>query len=94
MNAEKKLTLIIVSHDLNLASEYCDRLILLEGGRIYKMGTPKEVITEDNLSRVYQSKILVEENPITGAPRVTLLSKLMSRKYREKKLTSRSNRIS
>lgn len=94
LNAEKKLTLIIVSHDLNLASEYCDRLILLEGGRIYKMGTPKEVITEDNLSRVYQSKILVEENPITGAPRVTLLSKLMSRKYREKKLTSRSNRIS
>lgn len=94
LNAEKKLTLIIVSHDLNLASEYCDRLILLDGGRIYKMGTPKEVITEENLSRVYQSKVLVEENPVTGAPRVTLLSKLMSRKYREKKLTGRSNRIS
>jgi len=84
LNAEKKLTLIIVSHDLNLASEYCDCLILLDAGRIYKMGTPKEVITEENLSRVYQSKVLVEENPVTGAPRVTLLSKLMSRKYREK----------
>jgi len=94
LNAEKKLTLIIVSHDLNLASEYCDRLILLDGGRIYKMGTPKEVITEENLSRVYQSKVLVEENPVTGAPRVTLLSKLMSRKYREKKLTGRGNKIS
>ncbi len=94
LNAEKRLTVIIVSHDLNLASEYCDRLILLDAGRIYKMGSPKEVITEENLSRVYQSKVLVEENPVTGAPRVTLLSRLMSRKYREKKLTARSNRIS
>jgi len=88
LNAEKKLTVIIVSHDLNLASEYCDRLILLDAGRIYEEGSPKEVITEENLSRVYQSKVLVEENPVTGAPRVTLLSKLMSRKYREKRLTA------
>jgi len=76
LNAEKRLTLIVVAHDLNLAGEYCDRLILLDGGRIYKMGSPKEVITEENLSRVYRSKVLVEENPVTGAPRVTLLSKL------------------
>ncbi|MFQ5867664.1 MAG: ABC transporter ATP-binding protein [bacterium] len=88
LNAEKKLTLIIVSHDLNLASEYCGRLILLDAGRIYKMGSPKEVITEKNLSKVYQSKVLVEENPVTGAPRITLLSKLMSRKYREKRLVA------
>jgi iron complex transport system ATP-binding protein len=87
LNAEKKLTVIIVSHDLNLASEYCDRLIMLDGGRIYKIGTPKEVITEENLSRVYQSKVLVEDNPVTGAPRITLLSRLMSARYQEKKLT-------
>jgi len=88
LNAEKGLTLIIVAHDLNLASDYCDRLLLLDGGRIYKMGSPKEVITEENLSRIYQSKVLVEENPVTGAPRVTLLSKLMSQS------TERSNRVS
>ena len=88
LNAEKGLTLIIVAHDLNLASDYCDRLLLLDGGRIYKMGSPKEVITEENLFRIYQSRVLVEENPVTGAPRVTLLSKLMSRS------TERSNRIS
>jgi len=93
LNAEKRLTLIVVAHDLNLAGEYCDRLILLDGGRIYKMGSPKEVITEENLSRVYQSKVLVDENPVTGTPRVTLLSKLMSRKYREKRLIARSNKI-
>jgi len=86
LNAEKRLTVIIVSHDLNLAAEYCDRLILLDVGKIHKIGTPKEVITEENLSRVYQSKVLVEENPVTGAPRVTLVSKLMSKKYQEKKL--------
>jgi iron complex transport system ATP-binding protein len=76
LNVEKKLTIIVVSHDLNLASEYCDYLILLNAGRIYKMGSPKEVITEENLSTVYGSKVLVEENPVTGAPRVILLSKL------------------
>lgn len=92
LNAEKRLTVIIVSHDLNLASGYCDRLLLLDRGAIYEMGTPKEVITEENLSRVYHSKVLVEENPVTGAPRVTLLSKLMPGKFREKKLT-RSNKI-
>jgi len=88
LNNEKGLTLIIVAHDLNLASDYCDRLLLLDGGRIYRMGRPKEVITEENLSRIYQSKVLVEENPVTGAPRVTLLSKLMSQN------TERSSRVS
>lgn len=78
LNAEKGLTLIIVAHDLNLASEYCDRLLLVDRGRIYQMGSPKEVITEENLFKVYRSRVLVEENPVTGAPRVTLLSKLFS----------------
>jgi len=84
LNAEKRLTVIIVSHDLNLASGYCDRLLLLDRGAIYEMGTPKEVITEENLSRVYHSKVLVEENPVTGAPRVTLLSKLMPESFGRK----------
>jgi len=88
LNAERGITLVIVSHDLNLASEYSDRLILLDNGKIHKTGTPGEVITEENLSKVYQSKVLVEENPITGAPRVTLLSKLMSKEYEEKGLTT------
>ncbi len=78
LNVEKGLTLIIVAHDLNLAGEYCDRLLLIDRGKIYKMGSPKEVITEENLFKVYQSKVLVEENPVTGAPRVTLLSKSFS----------------
>src|SRR3972149_7061915 len=52
LNRERGLTIIMASHDMNIASEFCDRLILLQGGRIYKMGTPEEVITKENIERV------------------------------------------
>ncbi|MBS3920993.1 MAG: ABC transporter ATP-binding protein [Deltaproteobacteria bacterium] len=75
LNREKGLTIVMASHDLNIASEYCDRLILLKGGRIYKMGPPREVITRENIEEVYGCKVWVDENPISGMPRITLLKK-------------------
>jgi iron complex transport system ATP-binding protein len=65
----------MASHDLNLASEYCDRLILLREGRIYKMGASHEVITREHIEEVYGCKVWVDENPISGTPRITLLKK-------------------
>ncbi|WP_291477268.1 ATP-binding cassette domain-containing protein [Corynebacterium sp.] len=44
---------IVVLHDLNLAARYCDRLALLDGGRVEAVGTPAEVCTGERLSRVY-----------------------------------------
>ncbi len=73
LNREKGLTIVMASHDLNIASEYCDRLILLRGGRIYTMGPPREVITRENIEKVYGCKVWVDENPISGMPRITLL---------------------
>ncbi|UCD70852.1 MAG: ABC transporter ATP-binding protein [Syntrophobacterales bacterium] len=73
LNREKKLTILTVSHDINLASEYCRKILLLKGGRIFKMGSPREVVAEEYISHVYESRVLVDENPITGAPRITLL---------------------
>lgn len=75
LNQEKGLTIIMASHDLNIASEYCDRLILLKGGKIYKMGPPQEVITRESIEEVYGCKVWVDENPISGMPRITLLKK-------------------
>jgi iron complex transport system ATP-binding protein len=49
LNGERNLTVVIVSHDLNMAAEYCDRLILLKNGIVYKDGSPKEVITEADI---------------------------------------------
>jgi iron complex transport system ATP-binding protein len=75
LNRERGLTILMASHDLNLASEYCDRLILLQNGKIYKMGLPEEVMTRENIERVYGCKVWVDRNPVSGMPRVSLLRK-------------------
>jgi iron complex transport system ATP-binding protein len=75
LNQEKGLTILMASHDLNLASEYCDRLILLQNGKIYKMGPPEEVMTRENIEKVYGCGVWVDRNPVSGMPRVSLLRK-------------------
>jgi len=69
------LSVIIVSHDINLAAQYCQRMLLLDRGNIYKTGNPDEVVTSDNISAVYQCPVLVDKNPISKTPRITVLSK-------------------
>ena len=83
LNSEQELTSMIVSHDLNLAAEYCDRLILLKNGKAYKDGPPREVITEADIREVYEANVVVSDNPITGAPHITPISELMSQEYRK-----------
>jgi iron complex transport system ATP-binding protein len=75
LNRERGLTIVMASHDMNIASEFCDSLILLKEGRIYKMGTPQEVITKENIERVYGCRVWVDQNPASGMPRITLLKK-------------------
>jgi len=53
LNHERKMIIILVSHDINLASQYCRKLILLKGGLIHKIGSPSEVVTEKNIGEVY-----------------------------------------
>jgi iron complex transport system ATP-binding protein len=75
LNLQKGLTVLHISHDLNLAAEYCHRVILLHRGSVFSAGVPSEVISEENIRRVYETKVLVEKNPLSGAPRITLLGK-------------------
>jgi iron complex transport system ATP-binding protein len=75
LNRERGLTIVMASHDMNIASEFCDRLILLQKGRIYKIGTPEEVITQENIEQVYGCEVWVDQNPISGMPRISLLKK-------------------
>ena len=74
LNREKGLTIILSSHDLNLASQYCHRLMLLNKGRICAVGSSHDVITEENIRDVYGCNVLVDPHPASGMPRVTLLS--------------------
>ncbi|MCD6521147.1 ABC transporter ATP-binding protein [Candidatus Calescamantes bacterium] len=74
LNKKYGLTVLIILHDLNLASQYCDRLILLKEGKIYKIGTPSEVLTYQIIEEVYQTVVIVKENPLNLRPYVFLVS--------------------
>ncbi len=70
LNREKNLTVLNISHDLDLAAEYSHRIVLMKRGAIDCVGNPSQVITEENIRRVYEIQVMVETNPISGAPRV------------------------
>ncbi|MFH0826316.1 MAG: ABC transporter ATP-binding protein [Candidatus Omnitrophota bacterium] len=75
LNQKHNITVIVVLHDLNLASEYCDRLLLLNEGRAYKLGEPEEILTFQNIEEVYKTLVIVNRNPITKNPHILLVSK-------------------
>ena len=70
LNLKKSMTVVAVLHDINLASRYCNRLILMKNGQVVVDGTPKEVITEDNLKKVYDMKMFIQENKLFEKPEV------------------------
>jgi len=74
LNRERGVTVISVTHDINLAALYGDRIMLISKGRVHSMGTAKEVITEEAIKNVYHTNVLVDVNPSNGLPRVTVLS--------------------
>lgn len=64
-------TVVITVHDLNLAALYADRIALLGDGQLKALGSPEEVLTEENLSSIYNFPILVSRHPLYGTPLVT-----------------------
>lgn len=53
LSVERNILIIMISHDINIAAKYADQIILMFQGRIFDVGTPCEVITEENLKTVY-----------------------------------------
>jgi iron complex transport system ATP-binding protein len=72
------LTVVLVSHDLNLVGQYCDRILLLDNGQVVRQGCPEEVIEPDVLEAVYRCRVLVDRHPVSGLPRVTLPGRRLS----------------
>ncbi|MDD3677877.1 MAG: ABC transporter ATP-binding protein [Dehalococcoidales bacterium] len=60
-------------HDLNLAAQYCERIIMLNKGRIFNEGTPCEVVTAVNVKRVYGADVCISSHPVNRLP-VTLVT--------------------
>ena len=72
LNRERGMTVLLVSHDLDLAAEVCDRLLLLNGGRPTAIGPPAAVLDEALLASVFGCTVLVDKNEATGRPVVRL----------------------
>jgi len=73
LREEKGVTVVMVSHDINLAAMYGDHLLLLKEGRIVSEGSPENVLTYDTLETAYGCTLLVDESPLGAFPRVTLV---------------------
>ncbi|MFH0847560.1 MAG: ABC transporter ATP-binding protein [Chloroflexota bacterium] len=73
LNRGRGLTVIAAMHDLNLASLYFERLILLKRGRVIASGTPAQVLTESLVEEAYETKVRVEADPGTGNPHIYLV---------------------
>lgn len=65
------VTLLLTIHDLNLAAEYCDRLVLIDQGEIVANGTPADVLTAPILKQVFNLDCFIDNNPFTLKPRIT-----------------------
>ncbi len=81
LNSELKITVVMILHDLNLAGEYCDKIMLLNNGKIYNHGTPHEVLTYKAIEDVYKTVVIVENNPISNKPYVFLVSEAEKKKF-------------
>lgn len=70
---EQNITVVMISHDLNLAASYGNRLLLLKDGRVEKCGGPRDVLTESRLEESYGCVMQVDENPLGPSVRITLV---------------------
>ena len=68
--ADDGACVIVVLHDLNLAAGHADRIVMLHGGRIAADGSPRDVLTQATIERVYAQPVLVLEHPTRGVPLV------------------------
>ncbi|WP_143532555.1 heme ABC transporter ATP-binding protein [Saccharothrix sp. ALI-22-I] len=64
------VTVLAVLHDLNLAAAYCDRLHVLDHGRVVRSGTPEEVLTPEVLHEVFHVRAHVVRHPTSGVPQL------------------------
>jgi iron complex transport system ATP-binding protein len=74
LSDELKLTVLMIIHDLNLAGEYCDSLVMMQKGTLRKKGTPHEVLNYMDIEAVYDTVVITRTNPVSGKPVVFLVS--------------------
>ena len=73
LSARYRYTVIVVTHELNLAAEYADQILLMQSGRCLRVGPPAAIYQRELLEQVFQIPLRVEMRG-HGRPRVTILS--------------------
>ncbi|PIE70965.1 MAG: ABC transporter [Deltaproteobacteria bacterium] len=71
LKTDNAITVFMVSHDINLAALYADRLFLLHQGQVIRTGRPHTVLTQERLASVYQCPVIVEPSTLGDFPRVS-----------------------
>jgi iron complex transport system ATP-binding protein len=73
LKTEKGITIVMVSHDINLAAMYADQLLLMRDGQCVRMGSPNQILNFKTLEETYGCTLLVDESPLGNLPRVTVV---------------------
>jgi iron complex transport system ATP-binding protein len=73
LKEERNLAIISVLHDVNLASYFSDRLLLMKDGKIFAFGEPKDVITQENIKKVFNIHAIVRSNPLSSRPYISIV---------------------
>jgi len=81
---EQGLIVVATLHDLNLAAQYCDRLVMLSDGRIYCHGTPEAVINARTIKEVYGAEVYVFRHPVNNLPATLIVSEKDRNKLSQK----------
>lgn len=70
---ERDCSAVVITHDLNLAAEFADKIILLKDSSVFAQGKPREVLTAENIRSVFAVEMLLDTNPTTGNVRATTI---------------------
>jgi iron complex transport system ATP-binding protein len=73
LTSERGMSAVVVTHELSLASDFATSVLLLKSGEMISFGKPHDVMTESLLQSVFETDLVVDANPVSGAPRVTLV---------------------
>jgi iron complex transport system ATP-binding protein len=74
LTRERKMGALFVTHEINLAAEFADRVALIKDGRLFACGRPEEIMTVDLLSQLFELPLLIDKHPVSGKPRISWLS--------------------
>jgi iron complex transport system ATP-binding protein len=68
---QQRTSALVVTHDINLAAQFADNILLMKQGKAIHLGAPREVLQPEILQDVFEVRVLVDAHPVTGGPRIT-----------------------